>query len=845
MGIEEVIAGLVVLFVVAVLVLGILRFIWSCRIHGAQKEILEKLSRLGSEMRGLRERTSGPSPPAGTVPVSVSESGSVLASGAAVPVAPETPLEAATGAVSSGGMGPSDDPAVVVGSKPRLSPETPPPSPPVLDGPPPPLPAVRPPRRKSRLELAALETIRKVWNWIIVGEEYRREGLSVEFAVATNWLIRLGVVIVVAAVGFGLRLSIDRGWVPPLGRVVLGLLAGAGMIAAGLRLLGPKYRLFGQGMIGGGLAALYFSLFAAHQLYALIPALAAFVFMALVTLGAGVIAVSVNSILVAVLGIIGGYATPFILTGTDAGFVSFYTYLAFLRVGILGIAHWRRWVLLNYLGLVFTYVHVGLSLRHYGNGQFWQVMPFLVLFFVLYSALIVIYNLRTGGRSSLIELGGLLANSAVFFLIGFGLVQRTFRQEWAAVITLALAAFYILLVFVFLRRGLVDRPLLLFLLALSGFYVGVTMPVLLSHQWLTASWALQALLMLWLGRKLDSRFLRYLSYALYAFVIWRMVFFGFGQAFGGPRRGLTLLEYGKDLVSRLLSFGIPIGCLAGAYRLHSGEVRPAPVTVRKGADVREFLAESIALEVLLSLAFVCTFFYLSCEISRMFYIAHEPLRLPMLTCLWLAFAAGLLTAAVPGMPAWIQRAAWVLLIALLVKFVGFDLPSWRLSPGAGRYLGSAYQWSGGLMRLLDFGVIIAFLVWVASLLADEGRAQARRAFLALACAFLFIFLTFELNTFLAHFVPGLRAGGVTILWSGFALVAVVRGIREDIRMLRYAGLGLFAVVGLKVFLSDLASLSPTYKMLALLVLGGIVLSGSLIYLRNAQHFQAATEDMGS
>ena len=37
------------------------------------------------------------------------------------------------------------------------------------------------------------------------------------------------------------------------------------MLVAGTQMLGRKYHLFGQGLIGAGIATLYFSVFAAHS----------------------------------------------------------------------------------------------------------------------------------------------------------------------------------------------------------------------------------------------------------------------------------------------------------------------------------------------------------------------------------------------------------------------------------------------------------------------------------------------------------------------------------------------------------------------------------------------------
>lgn len=257
-----------------------------------------------------------------------------------------------------------------------------------------------------------------------------------------------GVALVVAGLLFA-KLAIDRGFFTPELRVVAMLLAGVGALvgAEGARARG--YATSAHAVAGAGIAVLYACFFAAHSLYGLFPLGLTFGLMVLVTIVACLLSIRHDAFFVAVLGLLGGFATPLALsTGQDKP-VGLFSYLLLLNVGLVAVALRKRWHGLVLLALGGTFlIQVGWFARFMAPEK----MLVGVLAFLLFGLLYLFLPALAGDEESQLltrtgALGGVLPFLFAFLLAA----QPRFAGEWPLLFGF-LGILGAALVFVALRR---------------------------------------------------------------------------------------------------------------------------------------------------------------------------------------------------------------------------------------------------------------------------------------------------------------------------------------------------------------------------------------------------------
>jgi len=137
------------------------------------------------------------------------------------------------------------------------------------------------------------------------------------------------------------KYSIDQGWLSPAVRIVLGVLFGVALLGLG-EALRKNYALLSQGCSAAGIADLFACFLAAANLYQLIPPLAAFALMGLTAATAVALSLRQGPI-VAVVGLVGGFFTPYWVQTGQPRPAALFGYLLLLQIGLLLVTRSRRW----------------------------------------------------------------------------------------------------------------------------------------------------------------------------------------------------------------------------------------------------------------------------------------------------------------------------------------------------------------------------------------------------------------------------------------------------------------------------------------------------------------------
>lgn len=342
---------------------------------------------------------------------------------------------------------------------------------------------------------------------------------DMEKFIGENLVSKIGIVILVLAIGYFVKFAIDNDWIGPVGRVGIGILCGAILVAVA-HALRNNYKAFSSVLTGGGIAVFYFTISLGFHQFHLFSQTMAFMIMVIITCFAVILSHLYNRQEVAIIALIGGFATPFMVSTGSGNYKILFSYLIILNAGLLVIAYSKAWRLLNLLAFIFTVILFGswlFTLKYntpvstYANG-----LLFATAFYLLFFIINIAHNIRENKKFIASDFGILLANTCLYFSAGLYLLTMMKAEPYRGLFTAGIGIFNLASSFILFRNRKIDKNILYLLIGITLSFISLIAPIQLNGNNITLFWASESVLLYWLFQKSRIRIIQYGSLLVWA-----------------------------------------------------------------------------------------------------------------------------------------------------------------------------------------------------------------------------------------------------------------------------------------------------------------------------------------
>ena len=406
--------------------------------------------------------------------------------------------------------------------------------------------------------------------------------------IGQRWLGWIAVLLIFLAAAFFLKYAFDNRWIGELGRVTLGITVGLCFVWGGLERHRRGWPYLSQVLTGGGAALIYLSLYASFGFYDLIAWPAAFTLLAIVVVQTNLLAWFYNAPSIAGMGLAGGLLVPVLLDAPRDPYLILFGYLVALNSGVLGILYARRWQpRWRWLGSVsFVATHL-LYWAWHAERYHIEKRPAALAFQAAVFVLFVLADLlprRLGIALGVEEWLRLITNAFVFYATCYALLFQDYRV-WMGAFALAMAALYAALGRLGLRWRDADPRALRMTLGAALLFVTLALPIQLADAWISIAWAVEAVVLLWVGWRENARPLRWLASLVFGLAMAHHLVFDTPWQLRAP--------FTPVLNSYFLATAAIAACLLGATLLNRRCARRAALSTALLAVVVVWIGTSI------------------------------------------------------------------------------------------------------------------------------------------------------------------------------------------------------------------------------------------------------------
>jgi uncharacterized membrane protein len=365
----------------------------------------------------------------------------------------------------------------------------------------------------------------------------KKEKRDIEKFIGENLINKIGIGVLVLGIAFFVRYAIDKNWISEVGRVAIGILSG-GVLTFLAHKIRKAYKAFSSVLVGGALAVFYYTISIGFHDYQLFSQPVAFAIMVLITGFSVLLSISYDKKELAILALIGAFSTPLMVSNGAGNYIVLFTYLAIVNVGMLVLAYFKKWNVINILSFAFTILLYGAwfldDIVFGGSPPYQGAFIYASIFYVIFFFMHIVNNVKEKRKFKGYEFGLMLGTTALFYAAGMSILYLSGYDKMQGLFTISLGVFNLLFAYPLFRKNKVDKSLVFLLIGMVLTFVSLAAPVQLSGNYITMFWVTEMIVLLWLGQKSNIKFMKFSSLVILALMLislvmdWQQVYFDYG-----------------------------------------------------------------------------------------------------------------------------------------------------------------------------------------------------------------------------------------------------------------------------------------------------------------------------
>ena len=659
----------------------------------------------------------------------------------------------------------------------------------------------------------------------------KKEKRDLEKFIGENLINKIGIGILVLGIAYFVRYAIDKNWIGEVGRVAIGMLSG-GLLTLLAHKIRKSYQAFSSVLVGGAMAVFYYTISIGFHDYQLFSQTIAFSIMVLITGFSVLLSIGYDKKELAILAIIGAFSTPLMVSNGAGNYIILFTYLGIVNIGMLVLAYFKKWNVINILSFALTALLYGSWLvKDIFDGAlppYQGAFLFASLFYVIFFLMHIINNVKEKRKFKGYEFGLMLVTTALYYAAGMYIFHLAGHDNWRGLFTVGLGVFNLLFAYPLLKGNKVDKSLVYLLIGVVLTFVSLAAPVQLSGNHINLFWVTEMVLLLWLGQKSNIKFLKLSSFIIFCLMLisllmdWQQIYFAYGA------QSLAIIVNKGFITTAFCIVGVGVYSKILKHEKEENLFTGVSVNFLKNCS-NVLLAALIYLIGIIELSFQLN--------TRLSY--HALTTLSALGYSYL-YIVGLTIYAKKTANIFLEKAIAIASLVLLFAFPLFNGLEQIIRDNyitGNYYLGTmVVQYVNlVLIMIIGFQFVKNIRKWF-GLRSHLGIATVwGLSFLGLVVAsmqlnhqmiLLFLNQSFDNLSFINNQTIKI---GYPIVWGVSSFILMLVGMKYKYRTLRIISLSIFSIILFKLFLFDIKGASEAGKIAAFILLGVLLLVISFMY----------------